>query len=135
MIEYSNLNTGVCENGDRILYIPQYLPSDSPRYQLDDEQIFEEYVGHLSRMKLGFDRSWIRDWWVFRDKYAQPICTTGFSRRVAAMDSTVSGLYITDSHQLYPDDRTVSNSIGLGQKAAAIMLKAFQAGALEREER
>jgi len=124
VIEYSNLNAGACENGDRIVYIPQYLPSDSSRYQLDDEEILNEYLGYLTLMRPNFDRSWIRDWWVFRDQFAQPICTTGFSRLVAGIESPVKGLYITDSHQLYPDDRTVSNSIDLGRKAAGLMLHA-----------
>ena len=72
-------------------------------------------------MRHDFDRSWVRDWWVFRDRYAQPVCTTGFSRQVAELQGPVEGLYITDSHQLYPDDRTVSNSIGLGRAAAGLI--------------
>jgi len=122
VIEYSNLNAGVCDNGDRILYIPQYLPSTSPDYQKADEDIFEQYLDYLKIMRPDFDHAGIRDWWVFRDQYAQPICTTGFSRHVAGIDSPVEGLYITDSHQLYPDDRTVSNSIDLGHKAADLIL-------------
>ena len=119
VIEFSNLNAGACANGDHILYLPQYLPSDSPRYHLSDEEIFQEYLGYLRLMRPDFDASWVRAWWVFRDQYAQPICTTGFSQQVAGMVSPVRGLFITDSHQLYPDDRTVSNSIGLGRRAAA----------------
>lgn len=123
VIEYSNLNRDVCANGDRIVYIPQYLPSDSRRYARSDAEIYEEYLGYLSIMRPDFDRDWVRDWWVFRDQYAQPICTVGFSRRVAGIESPLAGLYITDSHQLYPDDRTVSNSIGLGRAAAQLMLQ------------
>jgi len=123
LIEYSNLNPDACNNRDRILYIPQYLSSTSPDYQKADEDIFEEYVNYLHIMQPGFDQDMIRDWWVFRDQYAQPICTTGFSQQVAGIDSPVGGLYITDSHQLYPDDRTVSNSIDLGHKAARLILQ------------
>ena len=128
VIEYSNLNAGACQNGDRIVYIPQYLPSDSPRYGLDDDQILREYEGYLKLIRPGFERSWIRDWWVFRDQYAQPICPVGFSHQVAGIESPIQGLYITDSHQLYPDDRTVSNSIDLGRKAAGLMRQAWVAG-------
>jgi protoporphyrinogen oxidase len=122
IIEYSNLNAGACNNGDRIIYIPQYLPSTIPAYQKADQEILDEYLEYLRVMKPDFDRAAIRDWWVFRDQYAQPICTTGFSRHVAGIDSPVAGLYITDSHQLYPDDRTVSNSIALGHRAADLIL-------------
>lgn len=124
IIEYSNLNPGACANGDHILYLPQYLPSESGRYSRADEEVFEEYLGYLKLMRPDFGREWVRDWWVFRDQYAQPICTTGFSRKIATMQSPVQGLYITDSHQLYPDDRTVSNSIGMGRQAAQLILEA-----------
>jgi len=121
VIEYSNLNAGACRNGDHIVYIPQYLPPDSRRYALSDEAIYGEYLDYLRLICPDFQPAWVRDWWVFRDQYAQPICTVGFSRQVAGMRSAVDGLYITDSHQLYPDDRTVSNSIDLGRKAAGLM--------------
>ncbi len=123
VIEYSNLNPGACHNGDHIVYIPQYLPSDSPRYALDDETIYREYLGYLKLIRPDFEPAWVRQWWVFRDQYAQPICTLGFSRKVLGIRSPMAGLYITDSHQLYPDDRTVSNSIELGHKAADVILE------------
>jgi protoporphyrinogen oxidase len=129
VIEYSNLNAGACRNGDHIVYIPQYLPSDSPRYALDDDAIYREYLGYLKLIRPEFEPAWVRQWWVFRDQYAQPICTMGFSKKVLGIRSPVAGLYITDSHQLYPDDRTVSNSIDLGHKAAG----AIQEDAHERD--
>jgi len=126
VIEYSNLNRGACQNGDRIVYLPQYLPSDSRRYALSDDEIFSEYLTYLKLIRPGFDLNWVKDWWVFRDQYAQPICTVGFTKQVAGIKSPVKGLYITDSHQLYPDDRTVSNSIDLGRKTASLMLQMWR---------
>jgi hypothetical protein len=37
----------------------------------------------------------------------------------------VKGLYMTDSSQLHPDDRTISNSIDLGRKATKLILDDF----------
>jgi hypothetical protein len=39
------------------------------------------------------------------------------------MQTPLPGLYLTDSSQLHPDDRTISNSLGLGKSAAALILK------------
>ncbi|MEW6366240.1 MAG: NAD(P)/FAD-dependent oxidoreductase [Acidobacteriota bacterium] len=118
VIEYTNLNRAACPDGDHIVYIPQYTPSDSEHFRLDDESILRSYTAYLKLIVPQFDQSWVRGSWVFRDRYAQPICTVGFSRQVAGITTPVSGLYLTDSHQLYPDDRTISNSIRLGWEAA-----------------
>ena len=40
----------------------------------------------------------------------------------------VKGLYLTDSCQLHPDDRTVSNSIGLGKRVAQLVRDSKRAG-------
>jgi len=128
VIEYSNLNPSACRNGDCVVYIPHYLPSNSPWYKVSDEEILYKYQTYMKLIRADFDKNWVRDWRVFRDQYAQPICTVGFTHQIAGIKSVIKKLYITDSHQLHPDDRTVSNSIDLGRKAAKLMLR-------EREER
>jgi len=37
------------------------------------------------------------------------------------MRTPAKGLYLTDSSQLHPDDRTISNSLGLGKTAASLI--------------
>ena len=130
IIEYTNLNRERCPNGDSLVYIPQYLPSDSPRYMMEDQKLLDEYVGYLALLQKGFDKSEVRESWVFRDRYAQPICRVGFTAEMAGIASPIDGLYLTDSHQLFPDDRTIGNSIGLGKKAARLIARQQ---AVERE--
>jgi len=132
IIEYTNLNPGACANGDHIVYIPQYTPPDSVHFGLSDAAILDSYIENLKLIVPEFSRSWVRDAWVFRDSHAQPICPVGFSRQVARIASPVEGLYLTDSHQLYPDDRTISNSIALGTEAAELIGRSREAPAAGR---
>jgi hypothetical protein len=37
------------------------------------------------------------------------------------MQTPLQGLFLTDSSQLHPDDRTISNSLGLGKKVADLI--------------
>jgi protoporphyrinogen oxidase len=120
MIEYTNLNPLPELAGDRILYIPQYLSADDPRYAEADEAVLERYCDALALIHPGFDRSWVRFSAVFRDRYAQPICRTDYRTSTPGFATPVSNLFLTDSCQLHPHDRSISGSFGLGKQAARL---------------
>jgi protoporphyrinogen oxidase len=127
MIEYTNLNPLPELGGDTILYVPQYLSADDPRYAQDDEQVLRTYADALALINPAFDRSWIKYWTVFRDRYAQPICLTDYRETTPGIGTPVPNLFLTDSCQLHPHDRTISGSFSLG-RAAARLARASLAG-------
>ncbi len=122
MIEYTNLNPLPELGGDRVLYVPQYLPADDPRYSQDDEQVLRHYTDALALINPAFDRSWVRFSAVFRDRFAQPICLTDYRSTTPGFRTPVAHLYLTDSCQLHPHDRSISGSFGLGRQAAELAL-------------
>jgi protoporphyrinogen oxidase len=117
MIEYTNLNPLPELGGDRILYVPQYLSADDPRYAQTDEEVLRSYTDALALINPAFDRRWIRFSAVFRDRYAQPICLTDYKTTTPTIQTPVPNLFLTDSCQLHPHDRTISGSFGLGLDA------------------
>ena len=48
MIEYTNLNPLPELGGDHILYVPQYLSADDPRYAQTDEEVLRAYTDALA---------------------------------------------------------------------------------------
>jgi protoporphyrinogen oxidase len=118
MIEYTNLNPLPELGGDRILYVPQYLSADDPRYAQPDEEVLRTYTDALALINPAFDRSWVKFSAVFRDRYAQPICRTDYRTTTPSIQTPVANLFLTDSCQLHPHDRTISGSFGLGIEAA-----------------
>lgn len=123
LIEYTNLNPLRHLGGDSILYLPQYLPSTVEKFSAPDREIIHEYLGYLKLINPNFAEHYVKEAFVFREKYAQPICEVGFTKDIPSMKTPLDGLYLTDSSQLHPDDRTISNSIGLGKKVAEIVKK------------
>ncbi len=123
VIEQTNLNRHLQQAGLNLIYIPFYLPISHPRYQFDDETLFQECVPMLQRVRPDFAESWIQDRFVFRSLYAQAICTTGFSELVPQVRTPLTGLYLTDSTQYYPEDRTLSAAIRQGRLAARLFLE------------
>jgi protoporphyrinogen oxidase len=128
MIEYTNLNPLPALGGDRILYVPQYLSADDPRYAQSDETVLRRYTDALALVNPAFDPSWIRFSAVFRDRFAQPICRTDYRETTPRFATPVRGLYLTDSCQLHPHDRSISGSFGLGRQAAEQALSQLEAG-------
>lgn len=122
IVEYTNLNPLPHLGGDSIIYLPQYLPSTAEKFRRPNEEIIREYTGYLKRINPDFRDEDIKDAFVFRDTYAQPICEVGFTKDIPDIRSPLHGFFLTDSSQLHPDDRTISNSVGLGQKAASHIL-------------
>ncbi len=128
MIEYTNLNPLPELGGDTILYIPQYLSAQDPRYDQSDQQVLRSYTDALALINPAFDRNWVRFHAVFRDRYAQPICLTDYPATTPGFATPVERLFLTDSCQLHPHDRNISGSFGLGAGAAGLALNALGLG-------
>ena len=123
MVELTNLSPRRDLGASSFLYIPFYVHKDDPRWAYTDQQLYDEYTSAMVLIRPDFDRSWIRRWWVSRDPNAQAICRMGFLDIMPAHETPVRGLYITDSSQYYPEDRTVSASIRLGRQVAELVLR------------
>jgi hypothetical protein len=75
----------------------------------------------LSLINPAFELSWVKEARVFRTPFAQPVFSTGFADRMPGHRSSVKGLYVTDSTQFYPEDRTISAAITQGRRVAAMI--------------
>jgi protoporphyrinogen oxidase len=122
IIEYGNLDD-TSPVGTHLAYIPMYVDSASDRYRASDEELSAECVEALEVLSPGFQRDSVEECRVFRHPHAQAICPPGFSDRTPDISSPVSGLYITDSTQLYPEDRNRSGMIRLAGTAAQLVIR------------
>ena len=131
VIEQTNLNHHLRRAGLNLLYVPYYLPTSEPRYSFTDSQLYAEYIPMLKLVNPRFDESWIDEFFVSRAAYAQAVCTTNFIGLQPGHRTPIRGLYVTDSTQFYPEDRTLSAAIEQGRKAARFRLE----DAAKRESR
>jgi hypothetical protein len=76
----------------------------------------------LAVLNPGFSDAWVKEWHVFRTPHAQPVFTTNFADLMPAHRTPVRGLYVTDSTQFYPEDRTISAAIKQGRTVAAMII-------------
>jgi protoporphyrinogen oxidase len=130
-IEYTNLNQAATPDGTSILYVPFYLPREHARFTQDDRQLIAECSRALCILNPRFQPDWILHASVSRDPYAQVICATGFAARVPRHRTPIENLYLIESSQLYPADRTISGTIDLAREVATLVTGGLQASAPE----
>lgn len=115
VIEYSNLNQGL---SDSIVYVPFYMPTTNPKYQDSDEVFARKTKDYLAKLNPDLNAEDFIDVVVSRYKFAQPICEPQFLERLPPVRPAGRNLWIADTSFYYPEDRGISESVGLGRQIA-----------------
>ena len=121
LIEYTRLNRHFDAGRTHLLYIPFYVPSTDEGFLKPDDVFLDECFTSLKRIEPTFDRRWVLSCLVSRAVNVQPVCKTDFANRVPAKRGPLEGLFVSDSCQLYPEDRTLSGMVRLGTEMAEMV--------------
>lgn len=119
LIEYTNLNPLPEIAPHKIAYIPFYMPVSNPWFSRSESDMQGEFTHVLKTIRPDFSDDDIVDFRVFKSLHAQAICTQGFKYRVPSLSTPIDGMYLIDSTQLYPSDRSLSGLISLADQLAA----------------
>jgi len=117
IIEFSNLRP----LGTHVVYVPYYMPQTHAKHEMSNEEFISEarsYIKQLNTELLDDDFSHAH---VSRYGFAQPICPPGFLKDLPPIKTKIEGLYIADTSYYYPEDRSISESVRLGQEMAAML--------------
>ena len=120
-IEYTNLYRDITEDGSAIVYVPHYVSKDHERFGYSDEQLFEECLEAFALINPEFRAEDVIDYTVSRDPYAQIICPSGFADVVPDHQTPVDRLFLIESSQLFPSDRTISGTLDLAGNVARLI--------------
>jgi hypothetical protein len=88
---------------------------------MDADQVFAAYLDGIRKLNPAFDPAWVREKWFFKDPGGQPVITTHYSRSIPEMRTGIEGLYLSNTTQVYPEDRGQNYSLLLGEKVARLM--------------
>ena len=132
VIEYTALNDHPRFGDATIAYVPHYLPTEHPRFSWDDDRLRAEAVAGLALVQPAFDEGWVRQVVVSRARFAQAVCTVGFAEQVPPVRAGLDGLYLTDSTQFYPEDRTLSAAIRMADRVSSAIDHDLQTAGIDR---
>lgn len=115
IIEFSRLRP--VKDG-HVVYVPYYMPVTNERWAWPDKALLEEAFAAITAVNPDITKDDILTTQVSRLKYAQPICYPKFHDMLPPIQTSITGLQIADTCYYYPEDRGISESIGLGRSMA-----------------
>ena len=62
-----------------------------------------------------FSEAWVKEAYLHRAAYAQPIVTRSYSTLIPDEMTPLEGLYLSTMAQIYPEDRGTNYAIGRGR--------------------
>jgi protoporphyrinogen oxidase len=121
LIEHTNLVPAAHYGRQHLVYLSRYLSVDDPLWKLSDESLLDRQLFQLEAMFGRSLRPRLQRHWIFRTRFAATLTEMGFSRLIPAMKSPLPNLYVTSMCHIYPDERSVNNSI----RVAAELIRAL----------
>lgn len=122
LVEHTNYVSKEHFGGDHIVYCGDYLEPVHEYFSLTKEELLGRFLPELKRFNPKFEEGWIRDSWLFKTEYAQPVPPLNHSKSIPDMKTPIKGLWFASMSQVYPWDRGTNYAVELGRKAARRML-------------
>ena len=120
-VEHTNFMPVERYGGNHVVYLSNYVAPDHPVLKMDADEVLASYLAGIRAINPAFDPSWVREKWLFKDPGGQPVITTYYQRSIPDMRTGVTGLYLSNTTQVYPEDRGQNYSLLLGEKVAGLM--------------
>jgi protoporphyrinogen oxidase len=122
LVEHTNFLSPDHFGGDHLIYIGDYLPQDHENFELSKEEILAKFLPHLEKINPDFSSEWVKQSWLFRTRYAQPIPLVNHGENIPAIRTPIPGLYFASMSQVYPWDRGTNFAVEIGRRAAGMMI-------------
>jgi protoporphyrinogen oxidase len=123
LVEHTNMADPKHYGGDHLIYMGDYLAPDHPYLSYSADELFEVYEPALKCFNPAYERSWVRDKWLFAAHYAQPIPTLRYGERLPPLKTPLAGLYFASMSQVYPWDRGTNYAVDIGHRVAEELIK------------
>ena len=123
LIEYTNLRP-MQQNGKdvHVLYAPFYMPKTHPKYSRDGAEFIKDTVAAMKKIRPDFRDSDIIAAMCHKYEFSQTVCTPGFFDKLPPIKSELEGLFYADTSYHYPEDRSITESFGVGERVAEEVL-------------
>lgn len=121
LVEHTNFLAPEYFGGDHIVYIGDYLETGHEYFSLSQDELLARFLPVLPRFNPEFKPEWIKQVWLFRTAYAQPVPFTNHSQNIPAIQTPIPGLYFASMSQVYPWDRGTNFAVEIGRRAARVM--------------
>ncbi len=121
IIEHTNFIPPEEYSNSHILYLSRYFAHNEPVANMSKDEIQELMLPHLKRINSSFDETTIKSVHVFKTMTAATVCDLNFSETVPDCKTPVPNVFLANMAHVYPDERSVNNSIRIAAEACRVM--------------
>jgi protoporphyrinogen oxidase len=119
VIEHTNFIPPERYGGRHLVYLTHYVEVGGRAWEAGVDEIVTAVEDVLLAINPAFERSWILDSHISRDRWAQPVPLVGGPMAGLPVATGLPGVFHASLAHVYPDDRGVSLAIKLGQRTAS----------------
>jgi protoporphyrinogen oxidase len=111
VIEHTNLVSETNYGDMHVVYLSRYITSEHQDYRLPDGEYLLKCLASLKQMFPEFNEAWIKEHYIWRTPYAQPITTRNYSLLIPTMVTPYKNLFLNSMAQIYPEDRGTNYAV------------------------
>ena len=111
VIEHTNLVSETNYGDMHVVYLSRYIVSEHEDYGLPDGEYLSRSVASLKQMFPEFKEEWVKEHYIWRTLYAQPITTKNYSLLIPTMVTPYKNLFLNSMAQIYPEDRGTNYAV------------------------
>jgi protoporphyrinogen oxidase len=121
IIEHTHFIDPSVYQGIHIAYLSRYFAPEEEIASMDEDSIRELFLSGVSKVYPHFRREDLTHFHLFRTRTAATVCDLRFSNKVPACKSSIKGLNLSNMAHVYPDERSVNNSIRVAAETIRVM--------------
>ncbi len=121
LIEHTNFAPLDWYQGKHLMYVANYLPQDHKYFKMKKEEILAELLPCLQRINPAFNESWLVEYYLFQDLYAQPVVPLRYSEVKPTYETPIENLYLANMALVYPEDRGTNFAVDVGNKVSRLV--------------
>lgn len=118
VIEQTQLVPASEYGGQHLVYLSKYAALNDSIWQDTDKVLIDRQLSQLETMYQRPVREDLNRSWVFRTQNAAPLTDLGFRDRIPPFAMPIDNLWMASMCHLYPEERSVNNSIRIAAEIA-----------------
>jgi protoporphyrinogen oxidase len=120
IIEHTRFVSPAHYDGATLVYLAHYVEPADAAWAASPDDLLSGVEPSLRVLNPNYDRRWVRDIHVTRDRFAQPVPIAGGPMASLPLRTGLPALFHASLAHVYPDDRGVSRAIDAGRQAARL---------------
>ncbi len=117
VIEHTNFISSKTYGNHHVAYLSRYYDWNEPFAKFSDNQVKDKMISSLYKIYPDFSKINIVNAYIFRTNTAATVCDLNFSKKIPQCKTYISRFYLASMCHIYPDERSVNNSIRVAAEA------------------